>query len=303
MDMDQIRTFVAIARGRSFSRASAMLHRSQPAISRRIELLEREFDVPLFERRRGGAILTDAGEAFLPFAEAVLAAAEDGAQVLRATQKGDAARISLAIVGTLANSALTTVLQRFCRRYPNVRLDLRTATSREIGESVRRGEATLGIRYLPDRDPNLQSELIGSEKLLVVGSANHPLADGKKHRPDELSDQRWVGFPARNSRETFAGFLDGKLRSAGLEVTEIIPIDSLTAQKRLVEAGFGIALLAESGIREELSVGSLKVLNIPALRASIPIHLVYRRNGYINPAARVLLSMLAGQRKSKNQSR
>src|SRR3954462_14298440 len=107
MDMDQIRTFVAIARGRSFSRARIVLHRSQPAISRRIELLEREFDVPLFERRRGGATLTDAGEAFLPFAEAVLAAAEDGAQVLRATHKGDAARISLAIVGTLANSALT----------------------------------------------------------------------------------------------------------------------------------------------------------------------------------------------------
>ena len=47
MDMDQIRTFVTIARGRSFSRASATLHRSQPAISRRIELLEREFDIPL----------------------------------------------------------------------------------------------------------------------------------------------------------------------------------------------------------------------------------------------------------------
>ena len=97
MDMDQIRTFVAIARGRSFSRASATLHRSQPAISRRIELLEREFDIPLFERLRGGTVLTDAGAAFLPYAETVLAAAEDGAEAVRAVSQGIAGKVSLAL--------------------------------------------------------------------------------------------------------------------------------------------------------------------------------------------------------------
>jgi len=71
-----------------------------------------------------------------------------------------------------------------------------------------------------------------------------------------------------------------------------MPIDSLTAQKRLVEAGFGIALLAESGIQEELKQGTLKVLNVPALRAAIPIALVYRGNGYLSAAARSLLSTI-----------
>jgi DNA-binding transcriptional LysR family regulator len=66
----------------------------------------------------------------------------------------------------------------------------------------------------------------------------------------------------------------------------------LTAQKRLVEAGFGIALLAESGIQEELKQGTLKVLNVPALRAAIPIALVYRGNGYLSAAARSLLSII-----------
>src|SRR6266702_2109396 len=139
MDLDQIRTFVAIARGRSFSRASATLHRSQPAISRLIELLEREFDIPLFERLRGGTVLTDAGAAFLPYAEMVLAAAKDGAEALRAGRQGEAGKISLALVGTLANATLTNVLRRFGRTYPKLRLALTPATSREVGEFVPRG--------------------------------------------------------------------------------------------------------------------------------------------------------------------
>src|SRR5882724_11388555 len=118
MDMDQIRTFVAVARGRSFSGAAATLHRSQPAISRRIELLEREFDIALFERLRGGSILTDAGAAFLPYAEIVLAAAADGAEALRAGHQGETGKIPLALVGTLANAALTNALRQSAKNTP-----------------------------------------------------------------------------------------------------------------------------------------------------------------------------------------
>lgn len=292
MDMDQIRTFVAIARGRSFSRASATLHRSQPAISRRIELLEREFDIPLFERLRGGTVLTDAGAAFLPYAETVLAAAEDGAEAVRAVSQGIAGKVSLALVGTLANTALTNVLRHFLRKYPGVRLDLQTATSQEVGELVRRGEATLGLRYATGSNPEIVSQTVAKEKLVVVGCKDHPLANGRTHSPGKLAGERWVAFPTRNTRESFVQFLERKLLAAGLQEAEIVPIDSLTAQKRLVEAGFGIALLAESGIQEELKEGTLKVLRVPALRASIPIAIGYRRNGYLSAAARSLLSMI-----------
>jgi DNA-binding transcriptional LysR family regulator len=292
MDMDQIRTFVAVARGRSFSGAAATLHRSQPAISRRIELLEREFDIALFERLRGGSILTDAGAAFLPYAEIVLAAAADGAEALRAGRQGETGRIPLALVGTLANAALTNALRQFGKQYPKVRLELRTATSQEVSDLVQRGEATLGLRYSGGRHSGVVSQIIAEEKLVVVARPDHPLADGRRYQPGKLAGERWVAFPARNRRESFVQFLQRKFLAAGLEDAEIIPIDSLTAQKRLVEAGFGIALLAESGIQEELKQGTLKVLNVPALRAAIPIALVYRGNGYLSAAARSLLSII-----------
>ena len=72
MELDHVEAFVAIVRKGGFTRASAALHLSQPAISRRIGLLERELGAPLFERVRTGAVLTDAGRAFLPHADDAL---------------------------------------------------------------------------------------------------------------------------------------------------------------------------------------------------------------------------------------
>jgi DNA-binding transcriptional LysR family regulator len=193
------------------------LHRSQPAISRRIELLEREFDIALFERLRGGSILTDAGAAFLPYAEIVLAAAADGAEALRAGHQGETGKIPLALVGTLANAALTNALRQFGKKYPKVRLELRTATSQEVSDLVQRGEATLGLRYSSGRHSGVVSQIIAEEKLVVVARPDHPLADGRTYQPGKLAGERWVAFPARNRRESFVQFLQRKFLAAGLE--------------------------------------------------------------------------------------
>ena len=293
MDIDEIQTFVTVARLGSFSRAALALHRSQPAISRRIEMLESGFDVPLFERGRGGVALTDAGAALLPHAEAMLAAARDGAEAVSAVRQGEGGAVTLALVGSLANAGLTDLLGRFRERHPQVRLDLQTAISQTVGDLVLRGAAQLGLRYLADPRPGLVSQTIAMEQMRVVCPADHPLADGRRHRASELAGEKWVAFASsRSPRESFVQFLEGKLRAAGLGDLDVLPIDGLTAQKRLVEAGFGIALLAESGIEEELRTGTLKVVDVPALQASIPVTVVHRRDGYLGAAARSLLAMI-----------
>ncbi len=68
MDFDEIQTFLTIAELGGFTRAGRRLQRSQPAISRRLSLLEQELGAPLFDRLRGRARLTEAGRAFLPHA-------------------------------------------------------------------------------------------------------------------------------------------------------------------------------------------------------------------------------------------
>ena len=84
MEIGQLEALVAVARLGGFTRAAAALNLSQPAVSRRLGLLERELGAPLFERIPSGIVLTAAGQAFLPHAEALLASMRDGVDAVRA---------------------------------------------------------------------------------------------------------------------------------------------------------------------------------------------------------------------------
>src|SRR5690242_17898321 len=105
MKRDEIEAFVVIAEVGGFTEASRRLHRSQPAISRRIHQLERTLDAVLFERIGRAVRLTDAGRALLPHAEAALASLRDGERAVRdrAAVRG-LQTLRVAIVGTLADS-------------------------------------------------------------------------------------------------------------------------------------------------------------------------------------------------------
>jgi DNA-binding transcriptional LysR family regulator len=111
-------------------------------------------------------------------------------------------------------------------------------------------------------------------------------------RPERLAGEAWIGFPARTEEpeEPYVASLRQCLAACGLGAAEIIAIDSLTAQKRMVEAGFGLALLPESSVDEELRAGTLRALRVPAIKVTIPVVLIHRRRAYLSGAARQLIA-------------
>lgn len=306
VEIDQVQALVAIVRGGGVTRAAAALHLSQPAVSRRLHLLERELGAPLFERMRKGVMLTEAGRAFLPHAEALLASMLDGAEAVRALEGADRGAITLALVGTLASTALTARLLAFREAYPRVQLRLRTALSAEVSALVRRGDATLGVRYGADEHAELVSATLHEEARLVVCSPRHQLARARPARavtPAMLKGKPWIGFPTRpdGAEEAYAS-LPQCLAASGLGGAEIIGIDSLTAQKRMVEAGFGLALLPESSVSEELRAGTLRRLEVPSMRVTIPVVLIHRRRAYLSAATRRLMALLAAKPNRKERT-
>ena len=295
VEVDQVETFVAIVRGGGFTKAASLLHLSQPAVSRRLDLLERELGAPLFERIRSGVTLTEAGRTFLPHAEGLLACMRDGFDSVRALHQVDRGTITLALVGTLASTTLTGCLQRFRDAHPRVELRLRTALSQEVSVLVRRGDATLGLRYGGDPHPEMLSVGVYDEPMMVVCSPRHPLARRRKVTPSALGPERWVAFPPRNDAfyEPYPWSLQNRLAAWGLSPAEIIPIDSLTAQKRMVEAGFRPGALARAARTRSCAGARLREMRIAGKRVTIPVVLIHRRRGYLSGAAKALMSELA----------
>jgi DNA-binding transcriptional LysR family regulator len=295
MTVDEIDAFVCIARLGGFTEASRRLNRSQPAISRRIRELEQTLGAALFERAARTVTLTEAGSAFLPHAEAALAAMRDGARAVRdrAEQARGTLTLSLAIVGTLADSHIVDALRTFESRFRQASVELRTATSREVSALVRSGEATLGLRYLPDADPSLESIPLGTEKLFVIVPASHRVTARRLPDLRALHEERWLAFPPeRRQPDSFGHLLERQLAASGLVNPAFTLIDSLTAQKRLVEAGLGVALMPTSSVREELRLGSLRKIEVDSLNAALPVVAIRRKRGYQSHLATAFLEVL-----------
>lgn len=293
MDSDALNTFLAVHRRGGISNAAKFLHRSQPAISRRIALLEQELGVPLFERAAGRTLLSDAGRVLIPYAERAVAAAQDAEQAIRALTKQNAGPVSLAVTGTLADGRLSSIMKRFARKNPAVTLTLRTATSAEVSDLIRRGEATIGLRYNVDRAGDLACELVLTEALQVVCAPDHPLAGKRVKRLADLRGERWIAFPeTRGRREIAAAHVFALFLTQGLGEVEWTAVDSLTAQKRLVEAGFGLALLARSHVAEELRAASIATIAVGDLAADQDTVLITRRDGFLSAAAERLLDTI-----------
>ena len=308
MDFAIIEAFAAVVQFGGFTRAADALHLSQPALSRRIGLLEGDLGRPVFERGRRGARLTDAGRTFLPHAQAALACLRDGAAAVQALAQGDAGRVTLAIVGTLAGTELTAQLRRFRDDHPRLQVRLRTGNSAEVSGLVRRGEATLGLRYFADPAPGIVSRDLYREALVVVAAAGHPLAEARRIAPERLSGESWVAFPPRRGSavDPFGQVVTRALAKAGLDDSDRVMIDSLTAQKRLVEAGFGLALVPESSVHEELRLQTLRRLDVSMLQATIDVTLIHRKGAFLSPATRRLLDVLTTppeQRRARTPAR
>jgi DNA-binding transcriptional LysR family regulator len=295
MNLDELEAFVQIARLGGFTQASRKLGRSQPAVSRRIRQLEQSLGVPLFERVGRSVVLSNAGNALLPHAEAALAAVRDAEDAVRDAARASSAptALKLAIVGTLADSHLVDALRAFEARFGEASVELTTATSREVSARVLDGEAQLGLRYFADADSRLTSTELGTEKLFLIVPARHPMRQRRLRDLRKLEGERWLGFPPeRGQPDSFGHQLERVLAGAGVTNPSFTRVDSLTAQKRLVEAGLGIALMPLSSVREEVRIGSLRAIEVQGLQARMPVVAIRRRDGYESELATSFLKLL-----------
>jgi DNA-binding transcriptional LysR family regulator len=290
MDSDALKTFLSVERHGSFSGAANELFRTQPAISSRIKLLEEELGVPLLLRTQPRVGLTEPGRILKGYAEKVAALLSDAESAVRDANSSISGELRICVVGTLADKKFAAALKRFARKFPDVKLGIQTARSAEIDGLVRSGAATIGIRYGRTLGNDLLYQNLGLDSWLVVCSRDHALAGRHFRSITALADQHWFGFPETYDKGgTVSSQIISWFNQLGLDGIRWSPIDSLTAQKRLIEAGFGIALMTQHNAAEELSRGVFSTIDVDRMIAGQPIHLVSRRDNFVTAAVTELV--------------
>jgi DNA-binding transcriptional LysR family regulator len=255
--LPQILAFLEVARRGNLSRAAEALYVSQPTLTARLQSLEAELGEQLFVRTRRGMRLTEAGEAFLPFAEHSVQAISDGRDRLSELRRGTVGKLVLGAPPTVSTYALPALLARFTAEHPGVRLTVMTGTSEEILELVLHDRVQLGLmRSLGHAE--VESVPVYSDALLAVVSPDHRLA-GRKIRLAELAGEPLVLFGRSSSYRVFT---EAVFRQAGLMPESVLELDNIEAAKKMVEHGIGISLVPHSAVTGELATGVLSVVEL-----------------------------------------
>src|SRR5439155_10960513 len=145
MELEQLRTFAAIARLGSLSAASAAVHLSQPAVSRQVQALERRLGAKLLERGARGVQLTEAGEAVARGAADVLSRLEEMEAELALLRGGEGGTLRVGATVTVCLYLLPPLLRRYRERYPRQEIVILNERSRQIPELVRERRIDVGI--------------------------------------------------------------------------------------------------------------------------------------------------------------
>ena len=288
-------TFLAIRRAGSISAASADLHLSQPAVTRRLQALERQLGAPLFDRTPIGLRLSSVGEALLPHAERAVAAERDGLRAVAEHVDGSVGRVTIGVVGSLAGHWLSDVLTAIAAERPTIDLLVSTATSRQIRDQVLRGDVAIGISYARPTEPELEVTVAFHEELVVVGSATHPSA-GRRVSLGDLRAERWLMFPELPSQPESSGSIARNLLDQHqMPAERIRPIDSLSAQRALARAGYGLAFVPESAVADDVAAGELAVIDVVDAHVVTPVTVMTRRGAYRSAAIAMVLDHLASR--------
>ncbi|MFC3080163.1 LysR family transcriptional regulator [Phenylobacterium terrae] len=191
-DWNDLRVFLAVARNGSTLAASKVLKINQTTVARRLEALEEDLQLKLFERGQSGSRLTEAGEDLVAEAEKVEKAAEALASRAAAHQRGLAGTIRVTASESVANIALIPALSEFRRLYPEVTIEL---VMTDATLSLEDGEADVALRAgagLPDSDA-LVARKLNEFVFGIYCSREYALSRGRPTRPEELKDHTLIG--------------------------------------------------------------------------------------------------------------
>lgn len=171
MDLRQIKYFLAVADALSFSRASARIHITQPALSRQIQQLEEELRTPLLVRHGRGVQLTENGMLFRIKAEAVIQQMEQMLEEIRDKSGDLSGKVVLGIPPTLGAMVTAPVIERFTQAYPKAFLSVVVGISELIRDSVVSGKFDIGIILDSEQTGPLLSEPLFTDSMYLVGRA------------------------------------------------------------------------------------------------------------------------------------
>ena len=240
MDLRRLRTFVAVAELGTVSRAALRLRITQPALSRQIGDLEREFGIKLFDRVGRRLMLTSVGEQVLDDCRGVLGQVSSLAQRIEQLGRGNSGVLRVAAPPQTIESVLSRFLPRYAADFPNVHVRLTEALGHEQLVLLERGEVHLGIRHNQGTDPRFESHTLPPDEALAACPTSLALG-----QTGTIDIGHLASYPLLlpDSGYSVRKMFDAACRLAEVEPNILLESRAPHTLLALAEAGHGVAII------------------------------------------------------------
>jgi DNA-binding transcriptional LysR family regulator len=280
MDDHRLKVFCTVAETKSFSKASEIIHLTQPAVSLQIQALEEIYETKLFDRSSSTVTLTPAGEILYKYAKQILslyAQAEKEIAALTGLIKGS---VRLGASTTIANYLLPSVISDFKKRNNRVRFHLLIGNTKRIVDHLNNGIISFGLVEGDVSKFKIKAEKVLKDELVVIVSPEHPFSNRKNISVSELVKEPFI---LREEGSGTRQIIENYLLKYGISVSDLnvtAVLGGTEAIKEAVEDGTGISIVSKWAVRREVSRGTLKMLPLKEERLLRDFSLIYRNTTF-----------------------
>ncbi len=289
MELQQLRSFAAVARHRHFTRAAAELHIGQPAVSQHVRRLEGELGVRLLSRTTRTVELSEAGRLMLERTERALAELDAGLDELAELRGLLRGRLTIGAMQSLEPYDLPAVLAAFHELRPAIDIRVVEEVAPTMLGALLADE--LDVAFLPIEDglpPGLDAEPLFEDELVLVVARDHPLAGRSRVAVAALRDEPFVflreGTGLRRA-------IEGAARREGFEPRARFETNELARVLALVGRGLGVSAVTRA-VAQAAGEGVVAIPLRPAFRRRVG--LVWRSGRHHTPAANAFLEHAIG---------
>jgi DNA-binding transcriptional LysR family regulator len=273
MDIGSLRVFLAVAHERSFSRAAAKVHLTQPAVSQTVRRLERALGEELFDRSSKNGTLTDAGRTLQNYGQRLVRLAEETESAMRELRDLRRGRV-LVGANEAAVHTLLPLMATFRARYPDISIDVRRVPARQIAVEVQQGSLDFGALTFHPSEPGLLEVNVGTDELVLLVPPSHALAARRQVTMEEVAAEAVV---AHNDPSPARERVLRLFEQRRVPLNMVISLPSLDGIKRAVEMDLGVALLPRRCAITEIANRRLVAIPVAGVSRRRQVTLVCRK--------------------------
>ena len=286
--LDQLRILKAIAQEGSFKRAADSLYVSQPAVSLQVQNLERQLDVPIFDRGGRRAQLTEAGHLLLSYGEKILSLCQETCRAIEDLQNLQGGTLIVGASQTTGTYLLPKMIGLFRQKYPDVAVQLHVHSTRRTAWSVANGQidlAIIGGEIPAELGESLKTIPYAEDELALILPTSHPFAKLETIQKEDLYKLQFI---ALDSQSTIRKVIDQVLARCNIDTRRFkleMELNSIEAIKNAVQSGLGAAFVSTSAIAKELQMGVLHHAPIQDVVVKRTLWLIFNPSRYRSKAA------------------